>query len=140
MKKEKSAAPAPAVRSKKKPRGRPWKKGQSGNPATQFVPGVSGNPGGNPRFALVSQACRAKLGETVPDDPCGRTYAQYYADQLAFNMLCGSMSAGQELTDRAEGRTRQTLDVNDGRGDPLGDLIEEFRAEYERTKTEETIQ
>ena len=74
-----------------------------------FLPGTSGNPSGRPKTAALSQACRDKLADLVPDDPHGRTYAQCIADRLGELAIAGNLSAAQELADRAEGRARQTL-------------------------------
>jgi hypothetical protein len=75
--------------------------------ATRFKPGESGNPGGRPRIAKLSEACRAKLGALVPDDAEGRTYAEAIAEKLVQLALKGDIRAAQELADRAEGRPSQ---------------------------------
>jgi hypothetical protein len=72
--------------------------------ATRFKPGESGNPGGRPRIAKLSEACRAKLGALVPDDAEGRTYAEAIAEKLVQLALKGDIRAAQELADRWEGR------------------------------------
>jgi hypothetical protein len=58
--------------------------------------------------------------------------------------LAGDRAAAEVLFDRAEGRPRQGVDFNDGRGDPLAELLEEFRIEHARgyvaPKTEEPLQ
>ncbi len=101
--------------------------------------GVSGNPSGRPP-ALFSKACRDKLAELVPGDPHERTFAELIADMLGQKAILGDLYAAAELADRAEGKSKTTMDVNDGRGDPLGDLIEEFRLARAESETEETIQ
>jgi hypothetical protein len=75
--------------------------------ATQFKPGASGSPGGRPRAARLSEACRAKLGALVPDDAEGRTYAEAIAEKLVQLALRGDIRAAQELADRGEGRPSQ---------------------------------
>jgi hypothetical protein len=75
--------------------------------ATRFKPGESGNPGGRPRIAKLSEACRAKLGALVPDDAEGRTYAEAIAEKLVQLALKGDLRAAQELADRGEGRPSQ---------------------------------
>jgi Family of unknown function (DUF5681) len=97
----------------------------------RWPPGVSGNPGGRPKTAVLSQACREKLGELVPDDEHNRTYAQLIADMLGEKAIHGNMDAAAELADRGEGRPRQDVEVN-GRGDPLAELLEEFKKAHER--------
>jgi len=73
--------------------------------------GVSGNPQGRPKSAPFSQACREMLGQPVPDDPLGRTYAQAIAETLAAKALEGDIRAAQELADRAEGKPRQSVEI-----------------------------
>jgi hypothetical protein len=50
--------------------------------ATRFKSGQSGNPGGRPKTVALSQACRELLGQPVPDDPEGRSYAEAIAQML----------------------------------------------------------
>src|SRR5262249_6157155 len=73
----------------------------------RFKPGQSGNPGGRPRTAKVSEACRDKLASFIPGDAEGRTYAEGIADKLVQLALRGDIRAAQELADRAEGRPSQ---------------------------------
>ena len=73
----------------------------------RFKPGQSGNPGGRPRTAKLSEACRAKLASPIPGDPESRSYAEAIADKLALLALRGDIRAAQELADRAEGRPSQ---------------------------------
>jgi hypothetical protein len=75
--------------------------------AFRFKPGQSGNPGGRPRTAKLSEACRAKLASPIPGDPEGRSFADVIADKFALQALKGDIRAAQELADRAEGRPSQ---------------------------------
>jgi hypothetical protein len=75
--------------------------------ATQFRAGNRANPGGRPKSASLSQACREVLALPVPGDPLARTYAQKIAMTLAELAAEGDIRAAQELADRAEGRARQ---------------------------------
>jgi hypothetical protein len=77
--------------------------------AFRFKPGQSGNPGGRPRTAKLSEACRAKLASSIPGDPESRSYAEAIADKLAQLALKGDIRAAQELADRAEGRPSQMV-------------------------------
>jgi len=79
--------------------------------ATQFKKGQTGNPGGRPKSALLSQACREQLAKPVPGDPEGRSYAEAIAQMLADKALSGDLRAAQELADRAEGRARQSVEI-----------------------------
>jgi len=57
----------------------------------RFKPGQSGNPGGRPRSARLSEAYRAKLESDVPGDSRGRTYVEAIADALARRALKGDL-------------------------------------------------
>lgn len=73
--------------------------------------GVSGNPSGRPRKTPLTEAYRDVLAQPVPDDPLGRSYAQAIAQTVAQNALKGDIRAAQELADRAEGRARQSIEI-----------------------------
>ena len=62
-------------------------------------------------MALLSQACRELLAAQVPDDPEGRTYAEAIAKRLAEKALAGDIRAAQEIADRAEGKARQSIEI-----------------------------
>jgi hypothetical protein len=63
-----------------------------------FPPGVSGNPGGRPKYAAFSAACRSILSSPLPADPQS-TYAEGIAQKLAQAALRGSVAAAAELAD-----------------------------------------
>jgi len=94
---------------------KPWQRGQSGN------------PGGRPKSAPLSRACRDLLARPMADDPEGRTYAEVIAETLAEKALAGDIRAAQEIADRAEGRPRQSIEV--------GSLA--YREAFERMTDEE---
>jgi hypothetical protein len=77
----------------------------------RWQPGQSGNPGGRPKKTPLADACRDVLGQPVPDDAEGRTYAQKIAVTLAEKAAEGDIRAAQELGDRAEGRARQAIEI-----------------------------
>lgn len=79
--------------------------------ATQFKAGNRANPGGRPKMAPLSQACRELLATPVPGNPEGHTYAQAIAKKLAQKALAGDIRAAQELADRAEGKARQSIEI-----------------------------
>jgi len=81
--------------------------------AFRFKPGQSGNPGGRPRTAKLSEACRAKLASVVPGDATGRTYAEAIADTLAQRAVKGDLRAVEELANRAEGRPGPSVSDTD---------------------------
>ena len=82
--------------------------------ATQFKKGQSGNPGGRPQSAPISQAARELLAKPIPGDPQGRTYAEGIVQMLAEKALAGDLRAAQELADRAEGRAAQSAGIEHG--------------------------
>jgi len=96
---------------------------------TQFKPGNRANPGGRPKWAPLSQACRELLAAPVPDDSEGRTYAEAIAETLAHKALAGDIRAAQEIADRAEGRARQSVEIQSA----------EMREAFERMSGEELL-
>jgi len=76
-----------------------------------WKPGQSGNPGGRPKRTPLIEACREVLSHPIPGDPQGRTYAQAIAEKLATLALAGDIRAAAELADRAEGKARQTMQI-----------------------------
>jgi len=82
----------------------------------RWKPGQSGNPGGRPRTAKLSEACRAKLASPIAGDPESRSYAEAIADRLAQLALKGDIRAAQELADRAEGRPSQMAPLTEYSG------------------------
>lgn len=86
-----------------------------GSEATRWKPGQSGNPGGRPKTAPLSQACREVLARPLPGDTAGRTYAEAIAEKLAEKALKGDIRAAQEIGDRAEGRPRQAIEFEQTR-------------------------
>jgi len=82
-----------------------------GSEATRWKQGQSGNPGGRPKLAPLSQAARELLNSPVPNDPAGRTYAELIVWKLAKKALRGDVGAARELADRAEGKSRQAIEV-----------------------------
>lgn len=89
--------------------------------------GTSGNPGGRPKRTPLTDACRDVLAQLVPDDPQGHTYAQAIAEMLAAKALEGDIRAAQELADRAEGKPRQSLEIQNSA----------LRQAFERMSTDE---
>lgn len=78
---------------------------------TPWKPGQSGNPGGRPKGAPLASACRELLSAPLPNDSQGRTYAEVIANMLADKAIAGDIRAAQEIADRAEGRTRQSIEI-----------------------------
>src|SRR6185503_19309244 len=77
-----------------------------------FIPGQSGNPGGRPKGSVKLSTCYERsLARPYPDDPEGRTYAQVIADKAVEIAAGGDIAAIREVTDRTEGRAKQTVDA-----------------------------
>jgi hypothetical protein len=105
----------------------PENRRKTGNPvpgseATRWKPG-----GGRPKAAPLSHACRELLVQPVPDDPARRTYTEAIAQTLAEKALAGDIRAAQELADRAEGRARQSVEIQSA----------ELREAFERMSRDE---
>ena len=108
---------APGVRSKKRPRGRPFQKGE--RQPFQFQPGQSGNPGGKPKIhQTLSMECARLLAKSAPAEalaalrlPPGSTFAEAIAVALCTQAVRGNVSAAREITDRTEGRVPASVDV-----------------------------
>ena len=77
----------------------PWKKGQSGN------------PGGRPKKASITEAFLAVLEKPVPNDPQKRNYAELIAEATARQAIKGNVQAVKEIADRTEGRARQSIEI-----------------------------
>jgi len=88
-----------------------------------WPPGRSGNPGGRPRFAEVSQTLRRLL--TEPPAALGRkpkTIAEQLAIALLRKAVRGGIRAAAEAMDRTEGRVPQAHEIG---GTDGGRLIDE---------------
>jgi hypothetical protein len=69
---------------------------------TVFQPGVSGNPGGRPRYASISRACRDELDKV--DEKTGLTGAQLIAQALVREAGRGNVWAAREIREITEGK------------------------------------
>ena len=74
--------------------------------------GVSGNPAGRPKSITVSEAYRKMLAQPMPNDKDGRTYAEGIAEQIIKRAAVGDLGAAKEITDRVEGKPRQSVAVD----------------------------
>ena len=105
--------------------------------ATQFRKGQSGNAGGRPKSRLLSEALRNRLAQTVDDDPTGRTFAEAIAHNLV-RIACSpgpsAVSAASEISDRIEGRSRQSIEVSDVMADLRSRSDEELRFHLEHDR------
>jgi hypothetical protein len=109
-----------------------------------FMPGQSGNPSGRPKRKPLSDAYSALLGQTVPPEIARQlrisetsTYAEVVAMALLKEAVKGKVNAAAELADRVEGRVMERVQV-DHRGDPLAELLSEFKREYDEIPKADT--
>lgn len=97
-------------------RGNPnWKKGQSANPAKQFKPGQSGNPGGRPKKKPLTEAYERIL--LRPGE------ADRVAKAMHESACCGDVRAAIEMADRVEGKVTQPIG-GDANAEPIRVVIE----------------
>ena len=109
-----------------------------------WKPGESGNLSGRPKRKPLTDAYAALLGQTVPPEIARQlrisessTYAEVVAMALLKEAVKGKVNAAAELADRVEGRVMERVQV-DHRGDPLSELLKEFRHEYDDLPKTET--
>ena len=69
-----------------------------------FKPGQSGNPAGRPKSITISEAYRRELAKLDPDDKHGRTFAEVLAEQIIIKAKGGDVQAVREHTDEIEER------------------------------------
>jgi hypothetical protein len=101
-----------------------------------FPKGVSGNPAGRPRKALLSDALRRQLALAAPGMP-EKTQAGTIAAALIAEAIAGNVQAIREVGDRSEGKPAQAialdLEVRDWRtlaassGLEIDDVLTEAR-------------
>ena len=108
--------------------------------ATQFRKGQSGNAGGRPKSRLLSVALRARLAEIKRDDVEKRTWAEIIATNLieiASSKSPSAIAAANEVCDRAEGRSRQSIEFSDISADLRSRSDEEllFHVQHNRWPT-----
>lgn len=96
----------------------PWKRGQSGNPATRFKPGVSGNPRGRPKGPTIATRLRDLLEKTSLDgdgdgdgEGTGKPLAEQVAEVIVKRALEGDYACIRILLDRTEGRVPDRQEV-----------------------------
>src|SRR5215472_19310959 len=105
------------VRTRKRPRGRPFQKGE--RHPFQYQAGQSGNPGGKPKIhQRISAEYSALLLDIVPPEIAasvgaakGSTWAEAIALAIAFRAACGDVNAARELAERTEGRVPTAVNV-----------------------------
>jgi hypothetical protein len=73
-----------------------------------FPKGVSGNPAGRPKKALLSDALRRQLAIAAPGMP-EKTQAEIIAAALIAEAISGNVQAIREVGDRTEGKPAQAI-------------------------------
>jgi hypothetical protein len=111
---------------------------------TRWKKGTSGNPGGRPKSRLLSEALRNRLAQTVDGSATGITFAEAIADNLV-RIACSqgpsAVSAANEISDRIEGRSRQSIEFSDISADIRSRSDEEllFHVQHNRWPTTEEL-
>jgi hypothetical protein len=104
----------PVIRTKKKPRGKPFPKGHTIGAATRFVPGICPNPGGRPKSREFNKAAREALASDIGHAPKVQTYAEAGVAKQLRKMMKGDLAATTFLVERAEGRAAVSMTVDGG--------------------------
>jgi hypothetical protein len=76
-----------------------------------FKPGQSGNPAGRPKSITLSEAIRLQLAKKVSDGS-DYTYAEAIAQVLCVAAVKGNVNAAREIADRTEGKPKQSVDLD----------------------------
>ena len=119
-------ASAFVLKSKGRPRGKPFPLGHKfGN---RFKKGVSGNPGGRPKFAKLSEATRAALALDPNAKVEPRTNAEAVALSAVKEAKRGNVGAFVAIADRCEGKPVSVLDLKNESADPITELLGEIKA------------
>jgi hypothetical protein len=118
--------PATSVLShKRRPRGKAFAKGNTFG--VRFVKGISGNPGGRPKYKKISEAARAALALDPDEKVKPRTNAEAMVLSAIKRARRGNIGALCAIADRCEGRPATSIHV-DGVSDPLGELLQGVNA------------
>lgn len=88
-----------------------------------YKPGQSGNPAGRPKNTLTA-AYRRMLGQPFPGDAAGRTYAEVIAEAVGAKAARGEERAAKEIEDRVIGKARQHITLAADRRDAIERSVE----------------
>jgi hypothetical protein len=111
---------------KKRPRGRPFEKGNTLSLPYRFKKGEpSPNPGGRPKSKEINAASREYLKSDTGDSPKVETNAQAIVAKIGRKAKKGDLGAATFLANRAEGLPVQGLSINN-ENDPLTELVRGF--------------
>jgi Family of unknown function (DUF5681) len=115
----------PKIKIKRRPRGKPFQKGNTLSRPYWFAPGTSGNPGGRPKTREISQSARKQIGADVRKPPKIETEADLIVAAQLRKARKGDVGAAAFLADRAEGRP--AVVINTGGSDNLALIVEGMR-------------
>ncbi len=109
-----------------------------------FKPGQSGNPAGRPKCLTLSEAYRRELAKVDETDPQKRTFAEVLAEQMIEKASKGDVAALKEIADRVEGKARQTITLTTDRREQMeraiDRMIERAAADgHTLTRTDATV-
>lgn len=116
----------------------PQKQGKVGykNPPkySQFKPGQSGNPGGIPKgTAKVSIALMKLLAANPDDEFTPKSRAEKIAWALYEKASNGDVAAIREISDRTEGKSPSTMNINTSeKATHYRQMAEKLAAEYDK--------
>ncbi len=105
--------------------------------ATQFKPGQSGNPGGMPKGTPKVSVALMKL---LAGNPGEHFTPSSRAEQIAWALInkaaTGDVQAIREVSDRTEGKSPATLNVNknNARAERYQRLADEMAAKYNKPR------
>jgi Family of unknown function (DUF5681) len=116
---------------KRKPRGKPFEKGNMFSLPYRFPKGVSGNPGGRPKTKKINESARKQLAADIHNPPPIETEADAVVAAQLYKAKKGDPVAAAFIADRAEGRPAVT-DPTDGKPDTLVLILEEMAATHQR--------
>jgi|SRR6185437_10533930 len=102
-----------------------------------WKPGKSGNPGGRPKTAYISDLYRKQCAELLPNEVCaaaGLGRGSTWGDLIVKRMLReaamkGSVAAAREIADRVEGRVAAKIEAKIEAGNDLAERLEQLRAQ-----------
>ncbi len=89
-----------------------------------FKPGQSGNPAGRPKSITLSEAYRKQLAKIDPHDALKRTFAEVLAEQMIVKAAKGDVAALKEIADRVEGKAKQTITLTTDRREQVERAID----------------
>ena len=93
-----------------------YRKGESGNRATQFRKGESGNPGGRPKWKPITEALLELLAQDLKKYKKFRakTPAQKIAKRMIDDAVEGVTTLVREVLDRTEGKVPLPITGDNG--------------------------